>query len=914
MHDSDSLRKLVNNVNKNKVWKARDLVEKNANMAPTLSKLIEAREKTIFDVRKKDSFFSLDQSQLHSIVEVNKDRMNDADNILSLFPDIELCVQIIISSVLSPKDMVQANLLYKSSEAVLPEDITSALNEIVKTHIEGYYKFKEELPTLLREVLFSKGSYVTVILPESIVDELINTKYNKYVSKESYNRGLNNVLVNGNTKSVYKGILGNPFTKKNQKLSLEGLMKYSPEENYNGSLAIEEKDKIVNIFQDCFEITDNFELLKLPEIITKTNNDKLDKILDPNRKDKIVDISLESNQDGKLSFDAIRQMVFKNSSSDNQTFIKINTPDNAKRKSIGRPLRIKLPSESVINIYKPGDESKHVGHFVLIDIDGNPVTSRSSRQYLEGLTSLNTNLNSGSNVGIPSQLIDRAKKNLTSTDSKMPTIDQIALVYSNIVETDLVERLRNSVYGRNVEIGNNEEIYRIMLARSLANQYTRLLFIPSDLLTYYATKYFNNGIGKSYLDDIKILTSIRAAMLFAKVMGLVKNAISVTHVDMTLSPEDQDPRKTIEIATHEVLKMRQLMFPLGINSPTDLVEWINRAGVEFTFKGHPGLPETSFDFSTRRLDHVVPDDELEKTLTDRTYMAIGLSPETVSAGLNNQEFATSVVANNILLTKRIIIISQIISGFITKDCQKIIKYDNIIRKELEDKVKQNIGRLETNLTEEDKELFSQNQDFFIQECIDKYIENLLVELPKPDSTTMRSLKAEYDEYKEAITDAINSWISSEIITNNAMGDISEHIDTIKSMLLASFLRKWQTENNYLPELNEMVSKEDENNNELTETFNSTKHFSVAITKLATQLFAELKKYREAVDKDVDNIDIPDNNSGGFSSDNSGNIDDFGSSDFGIDEASPELNETESETNNEEEPIDNINPSVNNTGV
>lgn len=154
--------------------------------------------------------------------------MNDADNILSLFPDIELCVQIVISSVLSPKDMVQANLLYKSTEIVLPEDITSALNEIVKTHIEGYYKFKEELPTMLREVL-SKGSYVTVILPESIVDELINTNHNKYISKESYNIGLEKILTKDNKKSTHKGILGSPFSNKNQTLlSLEGLIKHTP--------------------------------------------------------------------------------------------------------------------------------------------------------------------------------------------------------------------------------------------------------------------------------------------------------------------------------------------------------------------------------------------------------------------------------------------------------------------------------------------------------------------------------------------------------------------------------------------------------------------------------------------------------------------------------------------------------------
>lgn len=942
MHDSDSLRKLVNNNNKNKVWSAVDIVKNNSNIAPVLSKLIEAREKSIFDVRKKDSFFSLDQSQLHNIVEVNKSRMDDAENILQLFPDIELCIQIIVSSVLSPKDMVQANLLYKNSELILPEDITASLNQIVKSHIEGYYKLKEELPTILREVLFSKGSYVSIVLPESVVDELINTNNNRYLSTESYTRGIDSILVRDNKKSKYKGILGSPFMDKDKTISLEGLIKYKPSNSYNGSLSLEEtvdnKPSIVNIFQDCFEITDNFELLKLPEIITETNKSKLNQIFNPEKQPSDINISFENNDVKKMSFDTIHQMMFKNTSSSNQTFIKINTPDNAKRKSIGRPLRLKLPSESVINIYKPGEESKSIAHFVLIDIDGNPVTSRSSRQYLEGLTSLNSSLNSGNNTNsnMPSQLIDRARKNLVSTDSKMPTIDQIALVYTNIVETDLIERLRNSVYGRNVEIGNNEEIYRIMLARSLANQYTRLLFIPGDLCTYYAFKYFNNGIGKSYLDDIKLLTSIRAAMLFAKVMGLVKNAISVTHVDMTLSPEDQDPRKTIEIATHEVLKLRQLGFPLGINSPTDLVEWINRAGVEFTFKGHPGLPDTSFDFSTRRLDHVVPDTELEKDLSDKTYQTFGLSPETVSAGINNPEFATTVVANNILLSKRIIVLSQLFSNFITKDCQKIIRFDNIIRKELEDSIRQNIGKLESTLNEEEKVEFKKNENSFIEECVDRYIECLTIELPKPDSTTIKNLKEEYTTYKEAIEQGMEAWISSEIITNDTMGDLSEHIGTLKSMLTASLLRKFQTENNYLPELSEMVTKTDDDNDDkitLTETFNNTKNFSVTMSQLAIKLFDEFNKYREAADKDMKALDLPDpNGSSGFDSgSDSSSSDEFGSDSFNFDETTTDLDTTTTDTettdtteenteetgdkeNEELEATDNINPSPDNTGV
>lgn len=62
----------------------------------------------------------------------------------------------------------------------------------------------------------------------------------------------------------------------------------------------------------------------------------------------------------------------------------------------------------------------------------------------------------------------------------------------------------------------------------------------------------------------------------------------------------------LEIAIHEVLRMRQQYFPLGINSPTDLVDWVQRAGVEFSFEGHPGLPNTKFDFDIKNMQHTIP--------------------------------------------------------------------------------------------------------------------------------------------------------------------------------------------------------------------------------------------------------------------------------------------------------------------
>ncbi len=925
MNNNDSLRTVVSNLNKNKNWSALDLVKQNVSIAPIMSKLVESRDRSIFNIRNKNAMFNVEQNQIHNIVEINKDRMVDADNILQLFPDIELCIQILVSSILSPKDMVQASLLYKTDNLGLPEDLIFSLNEVVKDNIENYHKFKEKLPTIIRNVLFTKGSYISVVLPESTIDEIINSS-SVSISREHYVEALNKLIVKdkntNKSRTKHKGILDIPFRNIDKELSVESLITHTINKTYDSSLCMLMEDKkVVKLFPDYIEITDNFELLKIPKLINVANEAKLESILLGQEEGKI-DISLEDNKN-KFSYEELHNKLFKSLSTPTQTFIKINTPDNTRRKSLGRPLFIEAPPESVINVYTPGDETEQVGHFFLIDMDGHFVTHTKNRQYLEGLTSINSamSVTGSAPANMPSQLIDRAKNNLVGTNDKMPDIEYLNQIYSNIVETDLVERIKNGLHGRDVVISNNQEIYRIMFARALANQYTRLVYIPSSLVTYYAFKYFNNGIGKSYLDDIKLLTSFRAAMLFAKVMGLIKNAINITHVDINLDPEDQDPYQTLEKASHEILKMRQLMFPLGINSPSDLVEWINRAGIEFSFKGHPGLPETSFDFSTKKLDHVVPDDELDKILSDRSYMTFGLTPETVNSGLNNSEFATTVVSNNILLSKRIIVLSTILSKFITLDCRKRIKYDTIVRDELEKVLKDNIVKFEKDLTEEEAAEFNQNRERFIKTFINEYIENLIVELPKPDTTSLRSLTQEYKDYKEAMTEAIDSWIDTELQSESIVGEVSTNIDSIKKNILALYLRRWQVENNYLPELAEMTS-EDEEIKGLTDIFNNVKTFNVMISKLSVKLFSELEDYRKAIDKDIESMDIPTDSSSFDSSSSDSNSDEFGMDDTSLDEnidtglsmsendqsieEENKIEESETETVNGEENKDNNN--------
>jgi len=501
MESSDGLKKVISMINTGKQFPAVQLVKANPELAAVVSKLVKSNDvNNTFDPKKEHSYHNLNQSQIQAISDNTKSRIRDNENVMQLFPDIELAVQIIVSSILSPKDMVKTDIIYKAKEAILPAELTLKLNDIVSSHFESYYDIKNELSTILREALFSNGSHIKAIIPESVVDELINS--NKRVTTESLAE-----LFTLDNAPAHLGILGNPGeVSKIPALERFASNKIIPTYSPN----IKAFESLEN-YKSLVEVTDNFKLFKLPFVLESHKQNKIKSII------KGKYLSTESN--AKLNSAEFSSLVYKNKSGDSKEFISIPTQGNSKRKSVGRPLVLNLPSEAVIPVYVPGSESKHIGYFVLVDADGNPVTLNSNQEHMQGLSGLMAN--QGQNQSLSSLLIQKAKRNLVSSDGNNLTLDQVTKVYAGIIESDLIERLKNGVYGGELAIANNEEIYRIMLARTFANKFTRLIFIPAELVTYFAFKYFNNGVGKSYLDDLKILTSLRAILLFSKILMIL---------------------------------------------------------------------------------------------------------------------------------------------------------------------------------------------------------------------------------------------------------------------------------------------------------------------------------------------------------------------------------------------------------
>lgn len=876
MNNGSQLHSLIGRENSGKKVPALQLVRKEPEVAAAISKLVKPRDNTTTFLSDGSKTKNLNDSQLQAVADTIKGRIEDNENIMQVFPDIELAVQILISSVLSPKDMVKTDIIYKQRESLLPSSVILKLTDVIKSHFEGYYEILNELQDILRDALFTSGSYIKAVIPESVVDQIVNSKSS--ITTES----LSELFVNG--KTVQLGILGpsgDPDKgKKASEIALERL-------TGNRKVTTEETimcDGKSFATEGLLEVSDNFFLLKLPLLNKKAASDTI--------KTRVSDNVRTAIESSKLSNIEFSNLVYKSGSGDTSQVITLPGKHAAKRKSIGRPLTMRIPSESTIPVFTPGSPNKHVGYFVLIDASGNPISANSeitAQSSYGGLDALLSNSNQQQQNSLGSSLIQRAKANLINKDNSDITLTQIVKAYGEIIETDLVERLKNGIYQSELLIGGNEEIYKLMLSRTLANKYCRLVYIPEEYITYFAFKYFKNGIGKSYLDDLKVLTSLRSILLFSKIMAQVKSSINLTHVNVTLDPKDPDPQKTIEIAQHEVSKLRQNYFPLGINSPIDITDWIQKAGIEFSYEGHPGLPETKFDFETKNLQHTVPDSELDELLRKQTYMALGLSPETIDNGFNS-EFATTVVSNNILLAKRISQLQDRFSALLSDYAKKVINNDSIIIRELKEVIRDNKDSVIEFLTKDDKRDFNEmTEELVLKDIVDIYVENLILEFPKPDETSLDNQTEAFTAYSDALDKVIDHWISSDFITSDLVGEINTNIDTVKNVLKSYFIRKWQAENNYMNELADIVTSNDDGKPSI-DLFEINKNHVESITRSILTFMKDMKPIAAAADKDVQNLGITegtlDTSSDSSSGSDTGGGDFGGGLDFGMDDLNP----------------------------
>ena len=780
-----------------------DIMKTSSAAAATISKL-NTSKKSAYDISKVKT---------DDISNSIKQRIKNNEDIVELFPDVELSMQILTSSVLAPSNMIDVNLLYLPPALKMPSDIKASAINMIKEYITETYNIEDKLTTIFREAYFTKGSYSEIIVPESSVDDLIHGDIGRgEVSVESIADAMS-------TETTRIGAIGDLTTN----LSTESIVEIGETTHtVTTELSTEELD---------VSVSENWGTLFAKKVF-------LDK----------ADDYIQQTLYGNVATEGLDEIFMLNDDKE-ESFIHIKSGDETSRENLDKPLVMKIQPESIIPVHVKNDPSKHLGYFIVVDEQGTPVSGTAIPGTLE-------NYMQDMVVNSKSAMIKKAKDALYGITKKDPKLENIAEIYNTIVDNMITKKLESGIYSGIAEVRENADVYRTMFMRSLESKKTKLLFLPKELVSYIAFDYRENGTGKSMLEKVAVLFSMRAVLLFSKMMANIKNSVSVTNVSATLDEDDNDPEQTKEIIISEAIKSRQAMLPLGATNVHDLVDWSHKVGYRFNIN-HPDLPNIEIDSSEEAASNVVPDDQLDEDIQEWIIMSFGLTADMVKAGYD-PEFASTFLAKNLLLSKRVIGIQTLYNPKITDYVRKLLMNDPIIKGKLAVLFMGNIKPIKSAIkktvtVDDDITKILKKEDALIEYIVNKYVSGITVKLPKPEVTEYTADKDAFSDRKDMIEDYIDVIFSSDALPSDLLGDIADDIDNIKVVFKTMLLKKWANENGYLPEVSDFLSF-DEDGKPIINLLEEYSNYSEAIAKVVLPFIKKNKKTVDKLDEAKDKIE------------------------------------------------------------
>ena len=810
-----------------------------------------------------------------------------AHNIQQNLPDVELAKQILVTSIISPNDLVSTEIFFNldDSSDYLGTAGKSMLKSVEDT-MKKHFKIEKCLQPYLEASLFDDGSVPVIVLPESSLDHAINS--GNIISKESIGDFISQST--GTVKSL--GILINPkgdegndlytqLTASIESISLNRPTEYDPK--------ISDKMNIT--------IIDNYEALKLPRLNEKIIHDRLAttyrknqlgmELYNPERerskhfgnKDKNVGSTGDINDRVKSVMSSFTERQYQT-----ETVLNLKTKNKVDQETIGHPLVMRVPHESCIPIFPPSDPTNHIGYYVVIDNTGNPVRIPVDSDYIENMINANSD-----NTDMSDFLAQKVNQSQFGTNGNTAQkYDEMYKAFSKVIEEDLIIRL-SGMYGGDLSLGATDEIYKLMFARALAKKHTQLIFVPKTLLTYFAFDYNDYGMGISLLEKSKMIASLRSVLMYANVMAAVKNSITQREVEIQLDPTDPNPDKTIEEYLHAVAKATRSESPFGEFDPLNIVSNLTNSGVSVSVSGHPGFPETKAVVNHSNVNMGKVDTELDEMLKKWHIMSMWLTPETVDAA-TGPDFATSVHANNILLAKR----NQVAQDIYTE------KWSDHIRK---------ICYNSKPILDDLKKILEQNRKFVNKtfaktytddEIINYFLMNIYVELPRAETAKFEMQLEALDQYTQALDKILtDAFLSTNILATDMIGEIGMTVDATREIVKAYYIRRYCKLNNILPELFDMITVDNDNKtivNMLDEHVEFTTTMSKALLGLMTKIKPIIKDNNALLEKLEETTGVKtEGDAGGFDAGGEGGdgMDgDMGGDDLGLGFDDPSLTEGE----------------------
>lgn len=741
---------------------------------------------------------------LKSSLSKSIERIRDNQNIIQLLPDIKQSIEIIIGTILSPKDMMNPSLTFKTSSKVLGEH-TGALLNYLRNYFVGSYKLEDKLSDMLWDILGKTGSYPMAVLPETAVDYLINS--NSRITMEDVTTTL--FTDNGHIGSL--GLLANSSKKESvstEELDFLSFMRTVSVENYADTT----RDSFDQTLGDAalgIQVLDNFDALKLPLLRNKVSrqathdviqrrresiNEERIKVL---RKDSFEDIRVDTS-DYTRSPNEQKDLakLYADRQFRSMPIMRVRSRDSLDRETMGHPLVIKLPTESVIPVFNPMDPKDHIGYYVMMEPNGYAIR-------LSDLDNMYKMLQTSSNVASSSSVLSFVLQQSANAGSaaqydisKMTMMEGIGHaqpIYQQMVERELLDRISRGSVGSGLKLANVETPMLIMLSRALQGKQTQALYIPAEILSYLAVDYDEFGLGKTLLDDSKMIAALRSMNMIVNSIASSKNAITKRVLNADLDPAEKNPQKAIQMVMHEYIKGTQAEYPI-INNPVDQINYLQMAGVQVNIGEHPRLPSTKIGVDYLDNQYKPIDTTFDDWLKKIHIQATGLSPEVVE-GAGSADFATQTVLANVLSARRIDMLSVKFCTSLSEFVRTYTYNSQILMDGLVELVKSNKIKLR-----------SENRVLTEKEVAVYFLNTVTVSLPPPDTTKIKEQKEAFENQAQFYEEALKYFFDPEFLTEEDLGKLGNMDSIVKhqKFMKAHFMREWMQENGVMTELFDII--------------------------------------------------------------------------------------------------------------
>lgn len=790
-------------------------------IAAILSKLQEdASDTDNSTMTKNKDLNKVDYPTLKTHSEKNNEKTKTNDDILRIFPDALIAQEILVGCIVAPNSFKQINLNYTGPmDFPILDTVKKGVMSIVKEHIEKYYKLEDKLRDIVREALFSKGSYIECFIPEASLDDAINAgtesikKFGKDVNIflsedksndygniiQSLSPGLNsNNIVDVNVS--YKDKFSNLGVNKDYNFTTKGLV-------LDNNLTIplpkitENIKSLRNITQDIKKIKEGLRAGNLSSNILF---------------DKSGNITRTKEEDEMLDFLRVFTKKAENRrsimSDEDDNVLRINSRIDASRKSIGRPLVLKVKSESVIPVHSPYDKKDHVGYFILLDETGKLLDLEADDDaYLQ-------DPDSGAPVNIGTidhnAFITQARRNTEAMTSEADSLSVNEELFTSIVHEMLDSRLKKGAFGDLALLNkqDNQLIYKMMFFRALKNKATQMLFLPSELVAYYAYEYRKDGTGRSLLEKTSFLYSLRAMLLMATVNASLTNAVNTQEVTIDLDEKILNVEEVVSQVQEALISNREMTFPIGTINPITLQSLLARSGYKLNVNS-PNLPQINISTSDSSRSVTVPDESLDEKLKDMQLLSMGITPEMVKQG-NEVDFATIATSRQLLFDTRVSLLRQQTDNLNTEYVRKVFKADEDLREKVEKYIISNFKILSAFLAknindkQETNNSMSISDDAFIlytNKAMEAFEEGLEVKLPKSELEDGGPVIKNMQSVFSNIDTTIDTMFTSDLLSSDFLGEtLGNKSQLIITMLKTALKRKWIVENNALPDLIEII--------------------------------------------------------------------------------------------------------------